>query len=140
MGFIRRTVAQLGQSYVFRDQIKQQVIFYPLDFNPVTGQLNLYERIRVRIDYVDNTLAKAMVAPAAPWQPPLVASVSDALSPEQISALWHCLMPPIVLNPLPPMLSSIPAAIAAVWSPPDGGGTAVYKITTSCCGHLSHGP
>jgi hypothetical protein len=51
-GFYPQTVAELGQSYAFRDQIKQQVIFYPLDFNPVSGQLNLYERIRVRIDYV----------------------------------------------------------------------------------------
>jgi hypothetical protein len=117
-GFYPQTVAELGQSYVFRDQIKQQVIFYPLDFNPVSGQLNLYERIRVRIDYVDNTLAKAMVAPAGPWQPPLIASASDALSAEQISALalW---MPPIVVNPLAPMLSSISTAIAALWSPPD---------------------
>jgi hypothetical protein len=132
-GFYPQTVAELGQSYAFRDQTKQQVIFYPLDFNPVSGQLNLYERIRVRIDYVDNTLAKAMVAPAAPWQPPLIASVSDALSSEQISslALW---MPPIVVNPLPPMLSSMGAAIAAMWSPPDGFGSAVYKISTGAAG------
>jgi hypothetical protein len=132
-GFYPQAVAELGQSYVFRDQIKQQVIFYPLDFNPVTGALNLYARIRVRIDYVDNTLAKAQLSPASPWQPPLIASASDALSPEQISALalW---MPPIVVNPLPPMLSSMAATIAAVWSPPDGGGSAVYKISTSAEG------
>jgi hypothetical protein len=132
-GFYPQTVAELGQSYAFRDQTKQQVIFYPLDFNPVSGQLNLYERIRVRIDYVDNTLAKAMVAPAAPWQPPLLASASDALSAEQISALalW---MPPIVVNPLAPMISSISTAIAAVWSPPEGSGSAVYKISTSAAG------
>jgi hypothetical protein len=132
-GFYPQTVAVLGQSYVFRDQIKQQVIFYPIDFNPVSGQLNLYERIRVRIDYVDNTLAKAVVAPAAPWQPPLVAFGSDALSNEQISvlALW---MPPIVVNPLPPMLSTISTAIAAFWSPPEGSGSAVYKITTAAAG------
>jgi hypothetical protein len=132
-GFYPQTVAELGQSYAFREQTKQQVIFYPIDFNPVSGQLNLYERIRVRIDYVDNTLAKAMVAPAAPWQPPLLASASNALSTEQISvlALW---MPPIVVNPLPPMLSSISTAIAALWSPPQGFGSAVYKISTTAAG------
>jgi hypothetical protein len=129
-GFYPQTVAELGQSYVWRDQIKQQVIFYPLDFNPVSGQLNLYQRIRVRIDYVDNTLAKAIVAPSAPWQPPLLASVSDALSSEQIRALT-LLMPPMVVNPLPPMLSSISSAIAALWSPPEGSGSAVYKISTA---------
>jgi hypothetical protein len=132
-GFYPQTVAALGQSYVFRDQIKQQVIFYPLDFNPVSGQLNLYKRIRVRIDYVEDSLAKAKVAPAAPWQPPLLASASDALSSEQISALalW---MPPLVINPLSPMLSSIGTALAAVWSPPEGFGSAVYKISTDAEG------
>jgi hypothetical protein len=131
--FYPQTVAQLGQSYVFRDQIKQQVIFYPLDFNAVSGQLNLYERIRVRIDYVDNTLAKAIPARAGPWQPPLLASASDGLSTEQVSALT-LLMPPMVVNPLAPMLSSMGAAIAALWSPPEGSGSAVYKISTSAAG------
>jgi hypothetical protein len=132
-GFYPQAAAQLGQSYVFREQIKQQIIFYPVDFNPVTGQLNLYQRIRVRIDYVANAQARATVAPTAPWQPPMLASISDALSSEQISALsmW---LPPIVVNPLTPMLSSLPSAIAAVWSPPDSGGEAVYKIVTSASG------
>jgi hypothetical protein len=48
-GFYPQAVAELGQSHVFRDQIKQQILFYPISFNAVTGQLNLYERIRVRI-------------------------------------------------------------------------------------------
>jgi hypothetical protein len=132
-GFYPQTVAALGQSYVFREQIKQQILFYPLSFNPVSGELNLYQRIRLRIDYVDDILAKAMVAPAAPWQPPLLAFGADALSSEQISALamW---LPPMVLNPLPPMLSSISTAIAAVWSPPESAGSAVYKISTSAEG------
>jgi hypothetical protein len=131
-GFYPQAVAALGTSYVFRDQIKAQVIFYPLSFNAVTGELNLYERIRVRIDYVDDTLAKAIDAPAGPWQPPLMASTLDALSTEQISAL-ALLMPPMVVNPLPSVLSSLPA-IAALWSPPDGGGASVYKITTNTAG------
>ena len=42
-GFYPQQVAKLGQSYVFREQIKQQIIFYPLDFNPVSGELNLYQ-------------------------------------------------------------------------------------------------
>jgi hypothetical protein len=53
-GFYPQAVAALGTSYVFRDQTKQQIVFYPISFNPVTGQLNLYEHIRVRIDYVDD--------------------------------------------------------------------------------------
>jgi hypothetical protein len=43
-------------------------------------------------------------------------------------------MPPIVVNPLAPMISSISTAIAAVWSPPEGSGSAVYKISTSAAG------
>ena len=39
-------------------------------------------------------------------------------------ALW---MPPIVVNPLAPMLSSM-SAFAALWSPPQDFGSAVYKI------------
>jgi hypothetical protein len=132
-GFYPQAVAALGTSHVFRDQIKQQILFYPISFNPVSGQLNLYERIRIRIDYVDDSLAKALDAPGAPWQPPVMASTLDALSTEQISAL-ALLMPPMVINPLPPMLSSLPAAIAALWSPPEAGGAAVYKITTTQAG------
>ena len=69
-GFYPQSVAALGQSYVFRDQVKQQVIFYPLDFNPASGQLHLYRRIELRIDFVDAAYAHASPGGQTTWQAP----------------------------------------------------------------------
>jgi hypothetical protein len=76
-------VTQLGQTYVFRGQQKLQLLFYPFAFNPVTGELTHYSRIRVRVDYVgaqERSLARALAIPsttggtsarAAAWSPPV---------------------------------------------------------------------
>ncbi len=56
--FYPQAVAQLGDLFAFRDQNKQQLLFYPFAFNPVTGELNHYKRIQVRIDYVDDLYAR----------------------------------------------------------------------------------
>jgi hypothetical protein len=79
--FYPQDVAQLAAIYTFREQDKQQVVFYPLSFNAVSGDLRFYTRIRVRIDYVQNHLAKAdTIAPMA-WQIPTPgASLSEQLS------------------------------------------------------------
>ena len=50
---------------------KQQVLFHPLSFNPATGTLRHYRKIRVRIDYEQGTLAKADTDSPAPWQLPI---------------------------------------------------------------------
>ena len=75
-------IAQLGQTFMFRDQQKLLVLFYPLAFNPATWELMHYSRIRVRVDYeavpeesrADTSLMKAMAgAPgrmARAWTPP----------------------------------------------------------------------
>ena len=65
------TEAVLGDSYIFRSELKQQVVFYPLAFNPVTGKITHYTRIRVRIDYVPNTLARVEAKKPVPWKPPV---------------------------------------------------------------------
>ena len=57
--FYPQDMARLASIYTFRDQAKQQVVFYPLSFNAATGDLRFYKRIRVRIDYVDNYLASS---------------------------------------------------------------------------------
>ena len=41
---------------------------------------------------------------------------------------------PLMVNPISPILSSLGAAAAALWSPPDSGGNDVYKIITSAEG------
>ena len=48
--FYPAAAAQLGDGFVFRGQTKLQVLFHPLSFNPVTGELRHYRKIRVRID------------------------------------------------------------------------------------------
>jgi len=45
--------ARLGKTYTFRDRQKLQILFYPLAFNPQTGEIIHYTRIRVRVDYQD---------------------------------------------------------------------------------------
>ena len=47
------TVVEPGVSYLFREKLKQKIVFHPLAFNPVTGEMELRERIRIRIDYID---------------------------------------------------------------------------------------
>jgi len=80
--FYPNFVAQLGQTYTFRDQKKLQVLFYPFAFNPVRRELRHYSRIRVRVSFEDagesalmgNSLIGAMAGPPGPgaavWSPP----------------------------------------------------------------------
>jgi CheY-like chemotaxis protein len=123
-GFYPQAVADLGQSYLFGEQVKQQVRFYPIGFNPASGELMLYRRIVLRIDYVDARYAKVSEPLPMPWQPP--ASSSGVLS----SVTVGFAAAPLVINPISPILSSLGVAFTAIWSPPDAAQGAVYKILT----------
>ncbi len=68
--FYPQSAAGLGQSFVFRGQLKHQVIFYPLAYNPATGQMIHYSRIRVRVNFVDDLLARTASPAPRPWQLP----------------------------------------------------------------------
>jgi hypothetical protein len=68
--FYSDLVAQLGEVYTFRDQQRLQLIFYPFAFNPATGQLKHYTRIRVRIDYYALPPSGEATMGAAEWSPP----------------------------------------------------------------------
>jgi hypothetical protein len=77
--FFPEGAAQLGQTYVFRGRQKLQALFYPIAFNPGTGELVHRTRIRVRIDYQDATatsLTRALTVTgsagprALAWSPP----------------------------------------------------------------------
>ena len=75
--------AELSTEYVFRGQAQQRLIFYPLRFNPGTGELLHYERLRVRVEFVDAPLyprrrrrrrLQLRAAAAADFQAPLAAT------------------------------------------------------------------
>jgi hypothetical protein len=90
-GFYPQAVARLGDLFAFREQNKQQLLFYPFAFNPVTGELNHYRRIQVRVDYVDDLFAKAEDQRVSPWTVPLPAPSSGDLS-EQLASMGSHLL------------------------------------------------
>ena len=57
--------AELSTEYVFRGQAQQRLIFYPLRFNPATGELLHYERLRVRVEFVEASSAGRRLGRAA---------------------------------------------------------------------------
>ncbi|GAI21697.1 unnamed protein product, partial [marine sediment metagenome] len=44
-------LAETGYTGLMRDQNVAQIKFYPVHFNPVTGEIRLYNKIRVRLDF-----------------------------------------------------------------------------------------
>ncbi len=79
--FYPDAAALLGKEYIFRGQQKQQIFFYPLTFNPATGELRHYRRIRVRVDFQDSQTLSLVTrqfyavpsveyAQTAAWTPP----------------------------------------------------------------------
>jgi hypothetical protein len=129
--FYPQAVAKLGDLFFFREQSKQQLVFYPFAFNPVTGELNHYKRIRVRIDYVDDLYARVKVPATDPWTVPVSAPSSDDLS-ETLASMGSYAMAfgtsPLIVNPISPALSSLGVIMGAVWSPPADGAGSSYKI------------
>jgi hypothetical protein len=125
--FYPTAVAQLGEGFVFRGQIKQQVLFHPLSFNPATGELRHYRKIRIRIDYEEDTLAKAESHSPAPWQLPTTSGSSDSISSVGPMALAFGAVP-IMVNPISPVLSSLGVLVNALWSPDTGAQGTAYKI------------
>ena len=115
-GFYPNGAARLGESYVFRDQAKQQIIFYPIAFNAASGQLILYTRIRVRINYGDQTLARAGQVTPAPWKLP-AAEPSSGISTFGLMAAVSGTSPVLSSFIYSPILS-IGLFNAALWSPP----------------------
>ena len=57
--------AELSTEYVFRGQAQQRLIFYPLRFKPATGELLHYERLRVRVEFVEASSAGRRLGRAA---------------------------------------------------------------------------
>jgi hypothetical protein len=63
-------VAELGDSYLVGNQHRVQVRFYPFAFNPVSGELKHYSRIRVRVDYESAGAELPDTVWTSSWSPP----------------------------------------------------------------------
>ena len=72
--FYPAVAAELSGEYVYRGQVKQRLLLYPLRFNPGTGELVHSERIRVRVEYEDAAAARGS---AAERRPPRCASGAE---------------------------------------------------------------
>ena len=131
--FYPAVVAQAGQRYVFRDQAKHQILFYPLAFNPATGDLTFYSRIRVRVDYVAVEPAEDNDPQPQAWQAPVGVKTSlknAAMSPLNLAFLGI----PVLTNPYASIFSSIQMLLGSLWTPPVAAllpETPAYKILLS---------
>ncbi|NIQ91672.1 MAG: hypothetical protein GWN93_22785, partial [Deltaproteobacteria bacterium] len=122
--FYPETVARLGEQYIFRGQQKQQIVFSPLTFNPATGEIRHYRRIRIRVDYAAGEWAKATGPEPTVWSP----SVADEGSIDLSSFLQMAfLTPSMIVNPIASVLSSAAILVRAIWAPP-AAATPAYKI------------
>jgi hypothetical protein len=83
--FYPAVVAEVGETYMFRDQAKLQIRFYPFAFNPGARELKHHKRIRVRVEYgvasaTTRSVSRALALPvpsspsssprALGWTPP----------------------------------------------------------------------
>jgi hypothetical protein len=125
--FYPAAVACLGDGFVFRGQIKQQILFHPLSFNPATGTLRHYRKIRVRIDYEENALARTDTNSPTPWRLPAIHESSDRIAAAGQMAMAFGASP-LMANPISPALSALGVLFSALWSPDMGAQGAAYKI------------
>ena len=115
--FYPASVVGLGEVYHFRDQLKQQLIFYPLSFNPVSGQIRHYSRIRVRIDYEDADLARVQNNSPLPWTPPSATSILNNPIPTAPTAMAF-LGPAFLNSPIISAIASLGTLAQSLWMPP----------------------
>ncbi len=126
--FYPNSVAELGEIYLYRGQAKQQLVFYPLSFNPVSGVIKQHHKIRVRLEYLDGELARTDQPSPVPWQPPAGRKALEKAPVEHVLAGVMGVSPAFI-NPLVSALSSLEGLVAALWTPPVGDSSdAVYKI------------
>jgi hypothetical protein len=80
--------AGLSGTYLFRGQGRQRILFYPLQFNPASGELRHHERIRVRVDFEEAPRAAAAgAAPGSGWPIPAAAAYQVRTAEEGIYRL-----------------------------------------------------
>ncbi|MGB5745596.1 MAG: C25 family peptidase propeptide domain-containing protein, partial [Desulfobacterales bacterium] len=134
--FYPQNVAGLGEVYNFRDQLKQQLIFYPVSFNPVSGQIRHYNRIRVRVDYEDADRARVQKDSPLPWTPPSGTGIFTNPIPMAPTAMAF-IGPAFLNSPIISAIASLGTLAQAVWMPPDFDWTTqgpAYKILVTEAG------
>jgi hypothetical protein len=131
--FYPAQIAQTAEQYVYRGQLRQRVVFYPLAFNAAGGELAHYPRIRVRVDYVEVDLAQQKTQQSQPWS---VATALESAAPSTSFASLNLefLTQPVMSASISSLPSSIGLVLGALWSPlVDSWSTEapVYKIYVS---------
>jgi hypothetical protein len=131
--FYPAEVARAGERYVWRDQAKHQILFYPLAFNPATGDLTLYTRIRIKVDYVDAELLEDNGPQPLAWHAPTQDSRFKT-NPSLASMSMAFIGTPILTNAFASILPSIQMLLGSLWTPPIAKlspETPAYKIMIS---------
>jgi hypothetical protein len=131
--FYPAQIAHTAEQYVFRGQVRQRVVFYPLAFNAAGGELAHYRRIRVRVDYVEAELAQQGREQLEPWS---VAAVLESaeLRTSFASLDLEFLTQPVMSASISSLPSSIGLVLGTLWAPlVDAWSTEapVYKIYVS---------
>jgi hypothetical protein len=132
-GFYPAQIAQTAEQYVFRGQLKQRLVFYPLAFNAAGGELAHYRRIRLRVDYAEADLAKQSTPEPEPWS---VAAALSSVEPHTSFASLNLefLVQPVMSASISSLPSSIGLMLGALWAPLVDAWSAeapVYKIYVS---------
>ena len=63
--FIPTSIAKIDFTGFMRDQKVVRLLFFPLKFNPVRGELLYYSRIRIKLSYNTNIVEKGIERPPA---------------------------------------------------------------------------
>ncbi len=71
-GFYPGPAAALSLGYLLRGELKQRLVFHPVQFNPATGELLHHERIRLRVSFTSepDPFRAAAAASSSGWRPP----------------------------------------------------------------------
>jgi hypothetical protein len=114
--FYPAQIVQTAEQYVFRGQLRQRVVFYPLAFNAAAGELAHYRRIRVRVDYAEVDLAKQSTPQPEPWS---VAAALESAEPRTSFASLNLefLAQPVMSGSISSLPSSISLVLGALWAP-----------------------
>ena len=62
-GFYPEELVEVGPPGIWRDLVVVELQANPVAFNPATGELRVYDRILVRLDYEGGVLAKETAEP-----------------------------------------------------------------------------
>jgi uncharacterized repeat protein (TIGR01451 family) len=122
--FYPPSVAEIASTGFVRGQRVAQLRLHPLQYNPVTGQLRRYRRIRVRLDFVGQGAGRALASDdAGVDEGPFEASLRRMLLNAASARAWR--VRPARGGPAAPVRD---AAELATIPLEQGGGGAAYRV------------